>query len=230
MACSMPPMYWSTGIQWRGDLLVEGCIGRPRVGEPQEVPGRVHEGVHRVGLAGGRAAAHRAGGVAEIRVGGQRRLAGGQELDVVRGEHGQLVVGDGHDAVVGAVDDGDRAAPEPLARDQPVPQAVVDLPDADALLLEPLGGPLLGRRDVETVQPRTVDLLAGPVYAPPGPPSGPPCSSHPSGGSDRAHEGQAVGLGEVPVPGVLGRDGHDGAGPVAHQHVVGHVDGHGRPR
>jgi hypothetical protein len=33
-----------------------------------------------------------------------------------------------------------------------------------------------------------------------------------------------VGLGEVPVALVLGRDGHDGAGAVAHEDVVGHVD------
>ena len=90
MACSIPPMYWSTGIQWRAMSGSKGQVGGPRVGEAQEVPRRVDEGVHGVGLAGGRAAADRAGGVEELRVGGQRRLAGRQELDVVGGQHRQL--------------------------------------------------------------------------------------------------------------------------------------------
>ena len=60
MACSMPPMYWSTGIQRSTACRrSNGASSFARVGEAQEVPGRVDEGVHGVGLAGGRPAARR---------------------------------------------------------------------------------------------------------------------------------------------------------------------------
>ena len=36
-----------------------------------------------------------------------------------------------------------------------------------------------------------------------------------------------MGLGEGEVTLVLRRDSHDGPGPIAHEHVVGYVDGHG---
>ena len=108
-------------------LVVERRVLVPRVAEPQEVPGRVDEGVHGVGLADRRTAAHRARRVQEALVVPERRLAGRQELDVVGRDDRQLVVGHRNGAVVGAVDDRDRAAPEPLPRQQPVAQAEVDL-------------------------------------------------------------------------------------------------------
>ena len=178
MACSMPPMYWSTGIQCRAISGSKGASVRPRVAEPQEVPRRVDERVHGVGLAV--AGPPHAGHVVwrNAARGGQRRLPGGQELDVVGREDGELVRGHRHDAVVGAVDDGDRAAPEALAGHQPVAEAVVDGAHADAPFLEPLDGPLLGHRDVEAVEPVAVDLATGAGVGTAGPPS-----SQPSGGS-----------------------------------------------
>ena len=65
--------------------------------------------------------------------------------------------GTGTIAVVGAVHDRDRAAPEALPAQQPVAQAEVDLPLADALGLEPLDGLGLGLDDVQTVEPLAVD-------------------------------------------------------------------------
>src|SRR5205807_9373338 len=97
-----------------GRVLAEGHVLVPRVGEAQEVPGRVDEGVHGVGLAYSGSAVDRARRVEEAFVESQRRLTGGPELDVVGGEDRELVLGDGHDTMVGAVNDGDRAAPEPL--------------------------------------------------------------------------------------------------------------------
>ncbi len=47
------------------------------------------------------------------------------------------------------------------------------------------------------------------------------------GRGDGADHGQPVHPGEVPVALVLGGHGHDGAGAVAHEHVVGQVEGHG---
>jgi hypothetical protein len=122
--------------------------------------------------------------------------------------------------VVGAVHGRDRAAPEALARHQPVAQAVVDLALADALLLQPVDGPGLGGGDVEAVEELAVDLGRRRRCTPP--PS-------PVRGAARCARSAAVGRGEVPVALVLGGHGHDGPGPVAHEHVVGHVDRHRLP-
>ncbi len=51
-----------------GRVQAEGNLGCPGVAEAQEVPGRVHEGVHGVGLPLGRTAALGADGVAEALV------------------------------------------------------------------------------------------------------------------------------------------------------------------
>ena len=145
-----------------------------RIGEAQEVPRRVDEGVHRVGLAHGRPAAIRAGRVQEALVEAQRRLARRPELDVVGRQHRQLVVGHRHACRTRAVDDGDRAAPEALAADQPVTQAVVDLALADALGFEPVDGVAGLRRRRPSSPSRKPLLMAGPspVYACAGQPSG----------------------------------------------------------
>ena len=92
MACSMPPMYWSTGIQRAAAALSMGLSVVPRIAEALEVPRRVHEGVHGVGLALGRPAADGAGGVQEALVVAQRRLAGRAELHVVGQQDRQLVL------------------------------------------------------------------------------------------------------------------------------------------
>ena len=99
MACSMPPMYWSTGMKCRAMAGIEGPVLGPRVAEAQEVPRRVDEGVHGVGLALGRAPADGARRMTERRVPRQGRLAGGEELDVVGSEDGQLVLGNADDPV-----------------------------------------------------------------------------------------------------------------------------------
>ena len=138
-ACSAPPMYWSTGSHLAISSERNGtpavAIRAAAVGEAQVVPGRVDERVHRVGLPAGRPAARRARRVEEPVVEGERRLAGGSELDVVGSEHRQLVLGHRLQPAVVAVDDRDRATPEPLAAQQPVAQPVGDLGLADALAL-----------------------------------------------------------------------------------------------
>ena len=102
------------------------------------------------------------------------------------------------------MDDGNRAAPVPLAREAPVTQPVADRRLPLAPLAQPLDDPslcLIGGKagelagiDQDTV---LVDHLA-----------------------DRKVER----LRELAVALVVGRDGHDRAGPVLHQHVVGDVD------
>ncbi len=122
--------------------------------------------------------------------------------------------------MVRAVDGGDGATPEPLAGHEPVAQPVVDLAFAEALLFEPVDGTSLGRRDVEAVEEAAVDLdtVARVRLSPAAVPVG--------GRLHRAHDRKLVLRGESPVPRVLGGHGHDGSGPVPHEHVVGHVDGH----
>ena len=194
MACSMPPMYWSTGIQWRAAAGSNGRSVAPGIAEAQEVPGGVDEGVHGVGLAAGRSPADGAGGVQEPLVEGQGRLAGREELDVVGRHDRQLVLGHRHHAVVGAVDGRDGAAPEPLPRDQPVAEPVVDLALADALVLEPVDGAGLGRGDVEPVQEVAVDLLALAGVRP-------AAVRRPNrAGLHGAHDREAVELGRRPSP------------------------------
>ncbi len=86
------------------------------------------------------------------------------------------------------------------------------------VLLEPLDGPGLRRRDVEAVEEAAVDLdaVARVGLAPVGVPV--------VGGLHGAHDREPVLGGEGPVALVLGRHGHDRPGPVAHEHVVGHVE------
>ena len=120
---------------------------------------------------------------------------------------------------VGAVDDRDRAAPEALARQQPVAQAVVDR--APRRCPAPRASRWPWRLAVglaEPVEPLAVDGRARRPCTP-RPPS-------PSGGCTVRTIGQVVGLGEVPVALVLAGHGHDRPGAVAHQHVVGEVDRH----
>ncbi len=141
---------------------------------------------------------------------------------------GQLLVGDGDDAALLAVDDGDRAAPVTLAREQPVAEAVVDGELAGVPLAEPGDDLVLGRGRGEAVEVAGVDedvvgplvgirllhLLAG----------GKGGGVGVGRGDDPAHV-EAVLAGEVEVALVVAGDGHDRARAVLHEHVVGDEDG-----
>src|SRR5262249_35780741 len=108
-----------------------------------EVPGGVDEGVHRLHLAMGRAAAAGTRGLDERLHLRERRLAlaGEDRLGVdLRQEYRQLIVRD-RDALplriaLQAVDEGDGRAPVPLAAESPVLLAVGDGRLAEAALLE----------------------------------------------------------------------------------------------
>ena len=131
------------------------AVGRrvvvPRIGEAREVPGRIDEGVHGVGLAPRRAAALRAGDVLPGRM-AVERIARLVEGDVLRQRDRQVLRRHRHDAAFVAVDDRDRAAPVALARDAPVAQAEIDLALRDRavaarLALQPLRDFFLGLLD-----------------------------------------------------------------------------------
>ena len=59
-------MYWSMGNQYFAIAESNGRVAILRVGVAVEVPARIDEGVHRVGLAPRRSAALRAGGVHKL--------------------------------------------------------------------------------------------------------------------------------------------------------------------
>ena len=92
-------------------------LGR-EVAEP--VPRRIHERVHRVGLAPGRTVALRARRGQECLVVVERVVAAALVVDRLGQADRQLVIGDRDDAVALAVDDRDRRPPVALPAEQPV--------------------------------------------------------------------------------------------------------------
>src|SRR5690348_4461942 len=100
-----------------------------RVGEAQEVPATAGKAVHRVGLAGGRAATLWAGSVDEFWNVGQWAAAVATWFVAFDWWqlYGQLVIWYGYWAVLRAVDDWDRCAPITLAANQPVADLIVGL-------------------------------------------------------------------------------------------------------
>ena len=195
-----------------GRALLEhaGLVARRAI--TQEVPRRLHEGVHRVRLAPRRPPAPGTGGVDEAGDVRQRRAALAGELHVTRQRHREIFLGLGHHAAGVAVEHGDRRAPVALATDAPVAQAVVDLGGAEAARDQPVDGLALRGGDREAVEEAGVDLdaLTGVGLA------GPSVRT-----LDGLDDRQPVLLGEFPVALVLAGDRHDGAGAVAHQDVVG---------
>ena len=152
---------------------------------------------------------------------GRALLAG--ELDVEGQLDGQVRVGDADDAAAVAVDDRDGRAPVALPGDAPVAEPEDRAAAAEALVLGVLPHLVHGLLRREAGERAGVDQDAGfledlaglGVEALPG---------LVRRGDDRA-DGDAVGLGELEVAGVVGRDAHDRARAVVHQDVVGDPDG-----
>ena len=120
----------------------------------------------------------------------------------------------------GVVDDREGLAPVALPGEQPVPQTVGGAGPAEALLLGVGGGARLRLVLVQAVQIQLrgggVDLLAL---------AGPGAALEVLRRADGADHGQLEAVREREVALVLGGHGHDRAGAVAHQHVVGGEDG-----
>src|SRR5262245_64593778 len=95
---------------------------RMRRTETCEVPGRIDESVHGVGLARGRPATARAG---HMLPGGMaiERIAATVEAHILRELHRQVLLGHRHDAAFLAMNRRDRATPIALPRDAPIAQA-----------------------------------------------------------------------------------------------------------
>ena len=129
-------------------------------GEAQEIPRAVDEGVERVGIAHGRAAASGTGGGLPGGVAVQR-IAGAREIDLVRQLHRQCAFRQRHHAAFGAVHDRNRTAPGTLARHQPVAQTEIHRAFADARLFQPRGDFLLGVVDRHAIEEARIRQLAG---------------------------------------------------------------------
>src|SRR6185295_19521295 len=146
------------------------------------------------------------------------RSAAPGELDVPRQLDGQLVVRDRNGAVGITVDDRDRRAPVALPGDQPVPQAIYDRSFPDAALLRILRDrvlPRLGARSGERSAAyhhalADVGLVQRGVL-------------HAVRRDDLA-DLQLVLLRELEVALVVSGNGHDRAGPIGRQDVVGDED------
>src|SRR5919107_2317010 len=183
------------------------------------VPRGVHEGVHRVRLARGRAPTAGALRVVEVRVELEGRFARRHELGFLGEQDRQVFRGNGDRAALVAEDYGNRGSPIALAADQPVVQPVRDCGLTGAAFLEPGRDLLLALGARGAVEPVRVDhrtlasvglfeLLAVPIR--------------------RRYNGpdlDSVFPRELEVPLVVGGYGHDGTRAVTHQDVVGDVDG-----
>ena len=155
----------------------------------------------------------------ELGNGGQGRLAGAGGLVVlhVGKQDRELRFRDRHFTAFRAMDDGDRRPPVALTGNQPVAKPVVDRRAANALFFQPAADRLLefGRGqavpcagiDGDSLRRfRGLQIVGGTVAA------------------DHLHDGQVEFPGEFKIPVVVARHAHDGAGAVAHQHVIGDPD------
>ena len=202
-------------------LRIEGGFVVVGAEVAQVIPGGAHEGVHGIGLALGLPAAFRAGGVAPGWVQLQGAFAGGQPLDIFGQQHGQLVIRHGHRAALFAVDDRDRRAPIALAGDQPVPQAVVHRALADAAFFQ------IGNRFIESLLAGRAGQRAGVDHVALGRDRFGHLVRHDRVqifGLDDHDDRQVIFAGEFKVALVVRGHGHDRAGAIAHQDVVGDPD------
>ena len=219
-----------------GGLAGEGQLGVVRIGIAQVIPAGAGKGVHGIGLALGWATADRAGGLVELLALGEG-LAGAQ-VQVLGQRHRQLILGHGHDAAVLAVNGRDGVAPITLAADEPVAQTELDLATAAAHGLEvghdgslALGvlaaahaGVLAGLDEcaLSSVGAIPVDGLG--MEGIDGLTAGLDGSAVVIVQDDR-HDGQVVLTGKLKVALVAAGNGHDGAGAVVGNDIIGNPHG-----
>ena len=205
-----------------GGVFGDGGGGGVRRGEAGVVPAAVHEGIHRIRLSPGRAAAFRAGGIApgRVTVQGVARFVEGH---VIGQADGQVCLRLRHHAAGVAVDHRDRAAPIALAAEAPVAQAVVGdtAPDAAGFAIGDGGQnrrvPGLDRFTRETTHIGDAFGFHRDIGF------GQRCLRLAFGCKDR-RDGQPVFGGKLEIPLVMGRAAEDRASAVIHQHEVGNVD------
>ncbi len=206
-------------------LRIGGSVGEPGRGEAGVIPGRIHEGVHRVRLATGRRAAGRAGDIAPGVIALQR-VARHVEGDLLRQGHRQIGCRHRHGSAGVAMDDRDRAAPVALARHAPVAQAELhfsrcDRRACDDLLFEAVGHRLERLVGGHVVEEARIDHA--PVAVIGGVGDDEVVGPH-AFGADHGGVAEPILVREIEVALVVGRAAEHGAGAVLHQHEVRDVD------
>ncbi len=191
-----------------------------RIAIPEEIPAGTRPLGHGIGLPLRGGAAAGAGHVHPLGDGRQRALARvrGLILRHLRQQQGQVFFRKRHCAAGRAVDDGDGLTPVALPGKHPVPQLIVHLALAQAFLLQVIGHHLLGLGHRQAVKEAGVDQRALVNVA--------KSFFCDVAACHHLHNGQMKGGGKVPVPLVMPRHGHDGAGAVGHQHIVRHPHRH----
>jgi len=201
-------------------LFPAGEVGvAVRIGIAQEIPAGTGPLRHGIGLALGGTGAARAGGVHPGIDLGERGLAGIGRLIVVnlRQEHRQLIFRHRNPAALLAINQRDRLAPVALAGEDPVAQLEVDLLLAQALFSQPGDDALLRLRNGQSIKEAGVaehallNVGVGSLL-------------HILAAGDDLDDRQTELGSEVPVAGVMRRNGHDRAGAVGDEHIVGNED------
>ena len=193
-----------------------------RVHIAQEVPGGACPLRHGVGLALCRAAAVRTGGVHPVGHVRQRGLAVvGRLVGCLRsaGVSGSSILRQRNIAALLAVYNRDRLAPVALAGEYPVAQLVV-VPLRGRCPSRPATRSWPGLASSTVLPFRKPELTMMPVVA--CAVNAAFCTSSPPVTTSMI--AQAELLGELPVAVIVRRHGHDSAGAVAHQNVVGNED------
>ncbi len=192
-----------------------------RAGVAQEVPGRIDEGVHGVGLAARRARRTSGSCTRRTRRSCRADCRCHRAPDPPAARTGSCSSGTGTSPQPGAVDERNRAAPVALARNAPVAQAALHALGAagpcassaaamaSTARLEVKAGEFAGvHRDAVLavrVLPGRGDRLVGARGR-----RAPPCAM-----------GRCPSRRELEIALIVRRHAHDGALAVAHQHVVG---------
>ena len=209
-----------------GQLRLDGEVVAAGGGVAEEVPAAAQKVVGDVGVAMGVLAAGRTGGVEPVlgpRQGALAAVVGAEVLEI--GEfHRQFVFRHRHRAAICAMDDGNGRSPVPLPGYAPVMQPEIGLGFGAAFGFEPLDDGLLGVLYRQAVEVAGVHQCAVAWVG-----LGQRRGGILSGCGDDAHDGQAEGLGEFEVAGVVAGHRHDRAGAVAHEHVVGDPNGDAGP-
>src|SRR2546423_15347905 len=108
-----------------GDFLgVVGSFVVVGIAVAIEIPGGIDKGVHGIGLAARGSSAFRTNGVHEFRERRKRRGTFSRESGILREDDRQILIGNRHDAILLTVNNRNRRAPVPLARNAPIAEAV----------------------------------------------------------------------------------------------------------
>ena len=187
---------------------------------PEEIPAGACPLGHGIGFPLGVAAALGALAIDPINHGRQRTLAvvGGLIALHLRQHQGQLALRQGHGTALGTMNNGNGLAPIALTGEYPVPELIVDLALADALLLQPLGHSRNCLVDGHAVEEIGVHEGSGIVL-------GGKCAFGNIAAGYHLNDVAAELLGKGKVAVIMGRHCHDCAGAVGGKHIVGDENG-----